>query len=205
VDEVAQKPEMDPIKRNWIWEIHKNCDALLHQRLAAFTTAQSMALASFTLLTVARFNADPCKISGWRIMLLDFSRFWIVLFGLFLSYATYMVTAPMLMRLDYLNEKYFFPNDPVYKEYIECIENAEFVAKFEKRVGSPSLDKLLLWRWSSKRQSFYKSYRSIIAVKLPTVELLFWTVLGLLLLAGMTITLSGGTPGCPPNPQQIGP
>ena len=32
---------MLPIEqRSWIWEIHKNCDQLIHQRLASFTAAQ---------------------------------------------------------------------------------------------------------------------------------------------------------------------
>jgi hypothetical protein len=39
--------ELVPItneQRGWVWEIHKNCDQLLHQRLASFTAAQAMTL-----------------------------------------------------------------------------------------------------------------------------------------------------------------
>ena len=51
------KVDPRPIKLAWVWEIHKNCDGLLHQRLQSFTAAQAMTLAAFTLLTIARFNA----------------------------------------------------------------------------------------------------------------------------------------------------
>src|SRR2546423_13368887 len=77
-------------QRNWIWEIHKQCDQLLHQRLASFTAAQAMTLAAFTLLTVARFNADPQKIDLTRINLLDRSRFIVIGFGVFLAVAGFL-------------------------------------------------------------------------------------------------------------------
>ena len=137
------KPDTYTVKRSWVWEIHKNCDALLHQRLAAFTAAQSMALVSFTALTVARFTADPCKISILRILL-------------------------------------------------------EVVHDFEERIGTSILIRLLPWQWSTRRASFYETYRSIIAASLPAVELLFWTFLSILLVAGVIITLIEGSPRCPP-------
>jgi|SRR5208283_1627642 len=90
-------------QRSWIWEIHKNCDQLLHQRLASFTAAQAMTLASFTVLTVARFQADPCKIDPFRIRLLDISRIGVATFGLFLAFAGWLVTYPMLKRLRFLS------------------------------------------------------------------------------------------------------
>ena len=43
-------------QRSWIWEIHKNCDQLIHQRLASFTAAQAM-----TSRVVQPFNRRPIQ------------------------------------------------------------------------------------------------------------------------------------------------
>jgi hypothetical protein len=106
-------------QRNWIWEIHKNCDQLMHQRLASFMAAQAMTLALFTLLTVARFNADPTKFAPPRIVLLDISRLGVTVFGVFLAVGGYLVTYPMRKRLQYLNDKFFFPKDKIYRDYFD--------------------------------------------------------------------------------------
>jgi hypothetical protein len=66
----------------WAWEIHKNCDQLLHQRLASFTAAQAMTLAAFMVLTVARFQPN---IPADRIIFVEAGRYVINLFGLILS------------------------------------------------------------------------------------------------------------------------
>jgi hypothetical protein len=67
------KNQLTKDQRSWIWEIHKNCDQLIHQRLASFTAAQAMTLASFSVLTVARFNAAT-NIAQGRLCLLDIAR-----------------------------------------------------------------------------------------------------------------------------------
>ena len=107
-------------RRSWIWEIHKNCDQLIHQRLAAFTAAQAMTLASFSVLTIARFNAAPTMASG-RLSLLDWARVWVVLFGIFLAAVGWLVTYPMFKRLNYLNQTFLF-RDKIYRDYFDCIK-----------------------------------------------------------------------------------
>jgi hypothetical protein len=163
-------------QRNWVWEIHKNCDQLLHQRLASFTAAQAMTLASFTLLTVARFNADPGKIAPSRILLLDISRVGVTLFGVFLAVTGYLVTYPMVKRLKYLNDKFFFPNDKIYRNYFDCIE-------WDENTWSPT----------SKGRFPYAFYRNIIPRWLPLAEGLLWVFLLLLLVFGISISSLGRT------------
>jgi hypothetical protein len=158
-------------QRGWIWEIHKNCDQLLHQRLASFTAAQAMTLASFTLLTVARFNADPQKIAIERLWLLDISRVCVIMFGVFLAIAGIFVTYQMLKRLRFLNEKYLFPGDPIYRAYYDCIEWSE-----EN------------WSSNTKTKFPYRFYRRIIPLWLPVAELLLWIMLLVLLALGILAT-----------------
>jgi hypothetical protein len=107
-------------QRAWVWEIHKQCDQLLHQRLASFTAAQAMTLAAFTLLTVARFNADPVRIAQERIHLLDISRLIVIVFGGFLAVASSLVTYSMFRRLNYLNRRFLF-RDEIYDAYFYSI------------------------------------------------------------------------------------
>jgi hypothetical protein len=111
---------LDKDERKWVWEVHKNCDQLLHQRLASFTAAQAMTLASFSVLTVARFNAAAGMPEG-RLELLDKARVGIAFFGLFLAFVGWLVTYPMFKRLNYLNHSFLF-RDKTYQEYHDCIK-----------------------------------------------------------------------------------
>lgn len=151
----------------WVWEVHKNCDQLIHQRLASFTAAQAMTLASFSVLTVARFNAGPTMPSG-RLLLLDWARVWVVLFGIFLAAVSWLVTYPMFKRLKYLNQTFLF-RDRVYRDYIDCI-------KWQERT----------WGCETKKPAIflYSIYNRFIPLWLPLAEGVFWLVfLGLLVFA----------------------
>jgi hypothetical protein len=159
------------VQRQWVWEIHKNCDQLLHQRLASFTAAQAMTLAAFTLLTVARFNADPKNISMERIWLLEGSRVLVILFGAFLAFAGFLVTYPMFKRLRYLNETFLFPLDQIYSDYFHCIEWTESK-----------------WSPASKTIFPFPLYRKIIPLWLPVSELVLWGFLMVFLLRGVLVT-----------------
>jgi hypothetical protein len=156
----------------WAWEFHKNCDQLLHQRLASFTLAQSMTLAAFTLLTVARFQGalDPN-----RVHYVEAGRYLIALFGLLMAVFGWLVTYPMLERLDYLNNKYLTEEIPVYKAYlVTALEGAR-----------------LPW---SKRQFPFNFYRRIIPIWLPAAECMFW----ILLIGLMSVAIFAATPTkCP--------
>jgi hypothetical protein len=116
------KPAVVPEQQNfgkteyeWAWELHKNCDNLLHQRLASFTAAQAMTLAAFTLLTVARFNASD-KIPQGRLDLLETAGMLVLFLGLITAIMGYLVTRPMFKRLEILNIEYLAKN-PVYARY----------------------------------------------------------------------------------------
>jgi hypothetical protein len=139
----------------WAWEIHKNCDHLLHQRLAAFTAAQAMTLAAFTLLTVARFNVDPDKIPIARINLLEAARVLVLLLGLATALLGMFVAKPMFRRLEYLNDNFLY-KIPVYHAYREAAVGARL-------------------RW----------YKNIIPVHLPAIEIGFWVLLLMLLVSGI--------------------
>jgi len=139
----------------WMWEIHKNCDQLLHQRLAAFTAAQAMTLASFTVLTVARFQAQE-SMPPLRVHLLDTSRILVALFGLLIAIFGWLVTYPMLARLQSLNK--YLTEDPIYKYYIDAAD---------KKLALPFLS-----------VSFpLKHYRNVIPIWLPASEAVLWVVL----------------------------
>lgn len=155
-------------QRQWIWEIHKNCDQLIHQRLASFTAAQAMTLASFGVLTVARFNAGE-GIPPLRLELLDEARVWVIGFGLFLAFVSWFVIYPMFKRLKYLNDTYLF-RDTIYSDYYHCIEWRRKKWKYKTK------SKLLL---------FYRFYKSFIPLWLPIAEGLFWLGLGYLLWAAL--------------------
>jgi hypothetical protein len=165
-------------RRSWIWEIHKNCDQLLHQRLASFTAAQAMTLASFSVLTVARFGANVAKaatattaaIAGVppeRLLLLDIARLGVIFFGMFLAVVGGFVTYPMFKRLKYLNKEFLF-SDKIYRDYFDCIEWDEET-----------------WEPGSKTRFPYPLYARFVPVWLPAVEVLFWVGLGGLLVVAL--------------------
>jgi hypothetical protein len=157
-------------ERKWIWEIHKNCDQLIHQRLASFTAAQAMTLASFSVLTVARFNAATGMAEG-RLELLDKARVWVIGFGIFLAAVGWLVTYPMFKRLQYLNQNFLF-RDKIYLNYFKCIESKEssWGTKAEKGTIFP-----------------YSLYKSFIPLWLPIAEGVFWLVLLRLLVVGLSL------------------
>ena len=166
-------------QRKWIWEIHKNCDQLLHQRLASFTAAQAMTLASFSVLTVARFNA--VGMPEGRLNLLDDARAWVVGFGIFLAFVGWFVTYPMFKRLMYLNQTFLFPGDTIYSDYFNCI-------KWTKKT----------WGREKKRRTLfpYSFYNKFIPLWLPAAEGLFWLVLAIFL----AVALKYPNPSVPANP-----
>lgn len=156
-------------ERSWIWEIHKNCDQLIHQRLASFTAAQAMTLASFSVLTVARFNATG--MPSERLWLLDYARVWVIAFGIFLAAVGWLVTYPMFKRLKYLNQTFLFPKDKIYLDYFDCI-------KWKEKTWNCSTKKLTMFP--------YPLYNKFIPLWLPVAEGLFWLILlGLLVIALM--------------------
>lgn len=168
----------------WAWEIHKNCDQLLHQRLASFTAAQAMTLAAFTLLTVARFNA-AANIPVTRLVLLDCSRLFIVAFGLILALFAWFVTLPMLRRLLFLNE-YILKRDDLYRRYIDFIDNP--FSLFDREVsiapdGSPVLPGLKPWDLRFP----LTFYRNIIPMWLPLTEVTVWILLFVFTLIGTLV------------------
>lgn len=141
----------------WAWEFHKNCDSLLHQRLASFTAAQAMTLAAFTLLTVARFNASGMmEMSAMRINLLEWARALLLILGLLTAIMGLAVTAPMLARLEFINNAYLNQN-PVYEAY----------------------------KLSAQNSAFNGWYKYVIPRALPAVEIIFWLLLLLLLFIGI--------------------
>jgi hypothetical protein len=155
----------------WVWEFHKNCDQLLHQRLASFTLAQSMMLAAFTLLTVARFGSglDPCR-AGY----VEAGRYLIALFGLLMAGFGWLVTYPMLKRLDYLNDNYLKKEIPAYAVYVDT-----------------ALDQINLW-WI-KGRSLVRLYKGVIPKWLPAAEAIFW----LCLITLMTTAIFTNPAKCP--------
>ena len=157
-------------RRSWIWEIHKNCDQLIHQRLAAFTAAQAMTFASFSVLTIARFNAAPTMASG-RLSLLDWARVWVVLFGIFLAAVGWLVTYPMFKRLNYLNQTFLF-RDKIYRDYFDCI-------KWQERT----------WACETKKPTvfLYSIYNRFIPLWLPIAGGVFWLVFLCLLVFALSL------------------
>src|SRR5579859_4182627 len=148
----------------WAWEIHKDCDQLLHQRLAAFTAAQAMTLTSFTVLTVARFGVKAAdNIPPIRIVLLDVSRVFIALFGLLVAVFGWLVTYPMLKRLEALKE--VLREDQIYNKHIEIVED----------LPVPFL----------KIRFSFKIYRDVIPVWLPISEFALWIMLILFTFCGI--------------------
>ena len=190
-------------ERDFIWEIHKNCDQLLHRRLASFTAAQAMTLASFGVLTMARFQADPCKIGVPRIRLLEVSRFGVILLGISLAAAAFLVTYPMVKRLKFINENFLFEDRPVYEAYFDCIEwNKDTWAELKQRYYVTSARRVLHKAGKEDTQATtpntkkpmtgtrypYRVYRNIIPVWLPVAEVALWLVLFGLLGGGVLAT-----------------
>ncbi len=176
----------------WAWEIHKNCDQLLHQRLAFFTAAQAMTLAAFMVLTNARFQLG---IPPDRVHWIEAARYTLNLFGVTLSIFTWMVTKPMVMRLDYLNKTILTPSIAIYNGYLN-----DALASFT----------IPCWSWidwglmqagvPAEERTPRKFYRNIIPSTLPKVELGFWLVLlGLLIGADLVTRSAPAVSAVPPN------
>lgn len=164
----------------WAWEFHKNCDQLLHQRLASFTAAQAMTLAAFMVLTNARFQPGLDE----RVVFIEFGRYLIDFFGLALSGFTWMVTYPMVKRLDYLNENILFEEIPMYKTYHQKaledfkIPGWRWIDRALVRFGAPEHER-----------TPRRFYRNIIPRYLPISEMALWSMLGgLMLLADIYST-----------------
>ncbi len=180
----------------WAWEFHKNCDQLLHQRLASFTAAQSMTLAAFMVLTNARFQPN---IPADRLIFIELGRYTIDLFGLLMSIFTWIVTSPMVMRLDYLN-KYVLANEiPVYNDYLYKSLDAFTIP------GWQLVDRVLKWLGRSpEEREPRRFYRMIIPRILPIVELGLWIILFLLMVFA---DVFAGAPSAsappPPSPGYI--
>ena len=145
------KVDPGPTNVAWVWEIHKNCDSLLHQRLQSFTATQAMTLAAFTLLTIARFNAT--NMPDFRLTLLDYSRILVACFGLLTAVYGWLVTYPMFKRLQYLNLT--LTADPTYKSYIDAADTTMKVPFV--RIDFP-----------------LRIYRNVIPIWLPLTELGLW-------------------------------
>ena len=158
-------------------EIHKNCDSMLHQRLASFTAAQSFSLAAFMLLTVARFQA---ALAPDRIVFLDAIRYAIIAFGIVLSVFGWMVTYPMLMRLRYLDDIYL-RNNRVYAEDIDIEHVANTHDVFSQ---VPGIKKL--WR----------VYRWVIPILLPFAEFALWIFIFIVMTLAKVFTAEP-TRNCP--------
>lgn len=155
----------------WAFEIHKNCDSMLHQRLSAFTAIQSFTIAAYTLLTNARFQPSfPTE----RIFYLEFGRYAIGAFGISIAVFGWMVTYPMLVRLQYLDENYLTKSD-IYKKYLrDSIDEGVYKMLHNNKS-----------RISFSVPNIWKNYRTIIPVWLPVAEIVLWVVL----LANMTIAI----------------
>jgi hypothetical protein len=112
-------PESDGTRTEleWAWEIHKNCDQLLHQRLAAFITAQAMTVAGFMTLTIARFQPG---LSVERALWIDGGRYALIIFGFVLALAAMAVSWPMYRRLQFLNNQYMRKLE-VFDQYLNHI------------------------------------------------------------------------------------
>jgi hypothetical protein len=159
-------PDSGKTDLEWAWEFHKNCDQLLHQRLTAFTNTQAMTLAAFTLLTIARFNT---AVPAERIGYFEAGRVLIAVLGLIMALLGGLVTYPMYRRLQYLNTQFLIDKLPGYREYVIT-----------------SLDDM---RLPLIRLKFpLRVYRSIIPIWLPLVEVAFWVILLILLVAGISDT-----------------
>jgi hypothetical protein len=125
-----------------------------------------MTLASFSVLTVARFNATTA-VAPERLWLLDIGRVCVIVFGIFLAAVGWLVTYPMYKRLKYLNERFLFPGDNIYHDYFHCIQWKEET-----------------WDPDTKTRFPYELYSRFIPLWLPAAEGLFWTgLLGLLVVA----------------------
>ncbi|WP_139226233.1 hypothetical protein [Falsiroseomonas stagni] len=99
-------------EHEWAWEFHKQCDALLHSRLAAYFTGQSFLLTSFTLIII-----NPAH--GPKILL-----YLVAILGLFTGIIWLFVNVAMFARLEALNEKYLFrKNEDRLRVKFKAIEN----------------------------------------------------------------------------------
>lgn len=166
---------VDVSEEQWrrAFEIHKNCDQLLHQRLTAFTGLQAFAITAYAALTVARFQQ---AVSPERIIWFEVSRVGLISFGIITAIFGWMVTFPMLVRLRYLNDRYL-KQDKIYLEYIdEAHRQAPYNVLLE---NWPKLDSRLRARWIE--------YRNVIPILLPLFEILLW-LLFLLTLVGASIS-----------------
>ncbi len=178
----------------WAWEFHKNCDQLLHQRLAFFTAAQAMTLAAFMVLTNARFQLG---VTPDRIWFIEAGRYTLNIFGFMLSVFTWIVTYPMVIRLDYLNETILDIKIPIYQKY-------HYAALETFRIPGWSIIDPILARlgFSPQDREPRRFYRNIIPKILPTVEMLMWAILfWLLVWADVTVGSVSQSATCP----QVGP
>lgn len=172
---VSLPPRAASTDEEWkrAFEIHRNCDHLMHQRLTAFTALQAFTITAYATLTVARFQLG---VPVERIVWFEVSRIGLISFGIVSAVFGWMVTFPMLVRLRYLNETYL-NDDPIYEKYIKAAhEDSRFNVLLPKH---PRIDSLLRGRWIE--------YRTVIPIFLPLAEIGLWLVF-LLTLAGAWIS-----------------
>ena len=166
------------------FDIHKNCDQMLHQRLTAFTALQAFAIAAYTTLTIARFQA---AVPSERIVWFEFSRVSLIAFGIVTAIFGWMVTFPMLVRLRYLNDKYLF-TDPIYKSYML---DAHLDQNYNKLLLEwPKTDTYLRKKWLN--------YRYVIPILLPLFEISLWSIFLVALIGAWISTWLFGTPPVSP-------
>ncbi len=86
----------DKDAHEWAWEFHKQCDSLLHSRLAAYFTGQSFLVTAFIVVVanIQKFhNLVPAAIA---------------ITGLLTAVLWLFVNAAMYSRLEAINQKYLF-------------------------------------------------------------------------------------------------
>jgi hypothetical protein len=187
-----EKEERAKIKIEWrdIWEIHKQCDALLHSRLTAFTALQAFSIAAYIALTVARFSSS---LPPERADYVEYGRFGLILFGMLTALFGWMVTFPMLVRIRFLNgeylcnEKLFQQEAAAYTRYMyESLEDRRYNTLFYNRESTSATPKL-------GRARIWPRYTSVIPVFLPAVEMLLWLAFLALQILGMHATSASST------------
>lgn len=101
-------------EHEWAWELHKQCDILLHSRLTAYFIGHSFLISAFTAFSVSQnpksyyFASVICAVGGITAII------WL------------FVNASMYARLEALNQKYLFRRDrnrPI--GHFESIEDGE--------------------------------------------------------------------------------
>ena len=93
----------DKNQHEWAWELHKQCDLLLHSRLSAYFVGQSFLVTSFVLAV-----ANKCSFHPLVPPLISIVGFLTATMWLF-------VNAAMYRRLEALNQKYLLRPDAVNK------------------------------------------------------------------------------------------